>query len=60
MFTKPTIEIAAFDYALPEEKIAFTPAPNWFGINKSLILLNTNTLLITFQRTLNYSSIIAK
>jgi S-adenosylmethionine:tRNA ribosyltransferase-isomerase len=28
MFTKPTIEIAAFDYALPEEKIAFTPAPN--------------------------------
>jgi len=28
MFTKPTIEIAAFDYTLPEEKIAFTPAPN--------------------------------
>ena len=28
MFTKPTIEITAFDYALPEEKIAFTPAPN--------------------------------
>ena len=28
MFTKPTIEIAAFDYVLPEEKIAFTPAPN--------------------------------
>ena len=28
MFIKPTIEIAAFDYVLPEEKIALTPAPN--------------------------------
>lgn len=28
MFIKPIIEIAAFDYALPEEKIALTPAPN--------------------------------
>jgi S-adenosylmethionine:tRNA ribosyltransferase-isomerase len=28
MFIKPVIEIAAFDYTLPEEKIAFTPAPN--------------------------------
>jgi len=28
MFTKPIIEIAAFDYPLPEEKIAFTPTPN--------------------------------
>lgn len=28
MFTKPNIEIAAFDYPLPEDKIAFTPATN--------------------------------
>ena len=28
MFIKPNIEIAAFDYTLPEEKIAFTPATN--------------------------------
>jgi S-adenosylmethionine:tRNA ribosyltransferase-isomerase len=28
MFTKPKLEIAAFDYPLPEEKIAFTPAAN--------------------------------
>ncbi len=28
MFIKPAIEIANFDYELPEEKIAFTPAPN--------------------------------
>ena len=28
MFIKPSIEINAFDYPLPEEKIAFTPAPN--------------------------------
>jgi S-adenosylmethionine:tRNA ribosyltransferase-isomerase len=28
MFTKPKLAIAAFDYPLPEEKIAFTPAPN--------------------------------
>lgn len=28
MFIKPSIEIAAFDYALPEEKIAFTPTNN--------------------------------
>ena len=28
MFTKPKLEIAAFDYPLPEEKIAFTPTPN--------------------------------
>ena len=28
MFIKPVIEIAAFDYTLPEEKIAFTPVPN--------------------------------
>jgi S-adenosylmethionine:tRNA ribosyltransferase-isomerase len=28
MFIKPNIEIAAFDYNLPEDKIAFTPATN--------------------------------
>ena len=28
MFIKPNIEIASFDYILPEEKIAFTPASN--------------------------------
>ena len=28
MFIKPSIEINAFDYHLPEEKIAFKPAPN--------------------------------
>ena len=28
MFIKPNIEIASFDYLLPEEKIAFTPASN--------------------------------